>query len=194
MKKEGKNNAKNTEIKIVQKGEAVLRQVAEKVPVGEIKTEKIQSILKNMSSALITQDDGVAIAAPQIGLPLRIFVVSRKVEIMLKGLEEAPEAEQAMIKDAVYINPEISKVSRKKQIMDEGCLSVRPIFGKVERSEKATVTAYDENGKKFTKGASGLLAQIFQHETDHLNGILFVDKATDLVEVRPEGYKPINHK
>lgn len=184
MKK--KTNLNNSEIKIVQKGEAVLRQVAEKVPVGEIKTEKIQGILKDMSSALITQDDGVAIAAPQIGIPLRIFVVSRKVEIMLKGLEEAPEAERAMIKDAVYINPEISKVSRKKQILDEGCLSVRPIFGKVERSEKATITAYDENGKKFTKGASGLLAQIFQHETDHLNGILFVDKATELKEVLPE--------
>jgi peptide deformylase len=181
-----KNNSKKEEIIIVQKGEAVLRQVAEKVPVSEIRSEKIQKILIDMSAALATQDDGVAIAAPQIGIPLRIFVVSRKVEIMLKGLEEAPETEQAMIKDTVYINPEISKVSRKKQIMDEGCLSVRPIFGKVERSEKATVTAYDENGKKFTKGASGLLAQIFQHETDHLNGILFVDKATDLKEVLPE--------
>ncbi len=168
---------------IVQKGEVVLRETALKVPVGEIKTEKIQKILKDMSAALATQDDGVAIAAPQIGLSLRIFVVSRKVEIMLKGLEEAPEAERAAIKDAVYINPEISKVSKKKQIMDEGCLSVRPFFGKVERAEKATVTAYDEHGKKFTRGATGLLAQIFQHETDHLNGVLFIDKATDLKEV-----------
>jgi peptide deformylase len=56
----------------------------------------------------------------------------------------------------------------------------------VERSEKATVTAYDENGKKFTRGGSGLLAQIFQHEIDHLNGILFIDKATDLIEVLPK--------
>lgn len=175
---------------IVQKGEAVLRQIAEKVPVGEIRTEKIQKILLNMSTALSTQDDGVAIAAPQIAIPLRIFVVSKKVEIMLKGLEEAPETEKAKINDAVYINPEISKVSRKKQILDEGCLSVRPFFGKVERAEKATVTAYDENGKKFTKGASGLLAQIFQHETDHLNGVLFIDKATDLKEVLP----PTNHE
>ncbi len=180
------NKSKVKIIDIIQKGEPVLRQIAEKVPVADIKTAKIQKILKDMSIALEFQDDGVAIAAPQIAIPLRIFVVSKKVEIMLKGLEEAPEVEKVKIKDAIYINPEIDKLSKKKQIMDEGCLSVRPIFGKVERSEKATVTAYDENGKKFTRGGSGLLAQIFQHEIDHLNGILFIDKATDLVEVLPE--------
>jgi len=177
---------KNKEIIIVQNGTPVLRQIAENVPVAEIKSAKIQKILADMSNALVTQDDGVAIAAPQIDVPLRIFVVSKKVEIIMKGLEEAPEAERAGIKDSVYINPEINKLSRKKQILDEGCLSVRPLFGKVERSEKATVTAYDENGTKFTRGATGLLAQIFQHETDHLNGILFIDKATELKEVLPE--------
>ncbi|MEI6191007.1 MAG: peptide deformylase [bacterium] len=176
---------KDKTIDIVQKGEPVLRKIAEKVSVADIKTEKIQRILKDMSLALELQDDGVAIAAPQVAIPLRIFVVSKKVEIMLKGLEEAPEVEKEKIKDAIYINPEIKKLSKTKQVLDEGCLSVRPIFGKVERAEKATVTAYDENGKKFTRGGSGLLAQIFQHEIDHLNGILFIDKATDLVEVLP---------
>ena len=171
--------------KIVQNGEPVLRKIAENVEITDITKPKIQKILKDMSEVLATQDDGVAIAAPQIAVPLRIFVVSQKVEIILKGMEEAPEAEKAKIKDIVYINPEINKVSRKKQIMDEGCLSVRPLFGKVERAEKATVTAYDENGKKFTRGGSGLLAQIFQHEIDHLNGILFIDKATDLKEQPP---------
>lgn len=170
---------------IVQKGNAVLRQIAENVPLEDIKTEKIQTILKNMSVALSTQDDGVAIAAPQIAIPLRIFVVSKKVEIILKGLEDAPEAEKNKINDSVYINPVITKLSKKKQKVDEGCLSVRPIFGKVERSEKATVTAYDENGKKFTRGGSGLLAQIFQHEYDHLDGVLFIDKATNLIEMEP---------
>jgi peptide deformylase len=183
MKKEIK--IKNVPV-IVQKEVPVLRRIAEKVPLTDIKSTRIQKILADMSAALATQDDGVAIAAPQIAVPLRIFVVSRKVEIMLKELEEAPAEVKAKIKDAVYINPEISKVSRKKQVLDEGCLSVRPLFGKVERAEKATVTAYDEQGKKFTKGASGLLAQIFQHEIDHLNGVLFIDKATDLREVLPE--------
>ena len=82
----------------------------------------------------------------------------------------------------VFINPKISKISKEKEWMPEGCLSVRPIYGKTWRSKKTTVTAYDENGIKFQRGASGLLSQIFQHETDHLNGILFIDHAVDLIE------------
>ncbi len=170
-------------IKIVQKNNSVLREIAQEIPIKEINSKKIQKILQDMSTALATQEDGVAIAAPQIGLPFRIFVISKNVEIMLKKLEEVSENEKKKIKDSVYINPEISKISKAKQILDEGCLSIRPLFGKVERAEKATVTAYDENGKKFIRGGSGLLAQIFQHEIDHLNGILFIDKATDIVEV-----------
>ena len=174
---------------IVQKGAAVLRQVAENVPVKEITGERIQKILKDMSVALAGQDDGVAIAAPQIGIPLRIFVVSRKAEIITKGLEEAPIEETKDIKDTVYINPQILKLSKKKMLVDEGCLSVRYFYGKVERSEKASVKAYDENGKLFTRGGSGLLAQIFQHETDHLDGVLFIDKAENIEEIPPEKIK-----
>ena len=174
------------EIKIVQKGETVLRKIAQDIPVKEITSPKIQKIIKDMKVALASQDDGVALAAPQIGLPLRIFVVSKKAEIIMKGLEDLPEEEKAKINDSVYINPEIKKLSRKKNPLDEGCLSVRYLYGKVERSEKATVTAYDETGRKFTKGGSGLLAQIFQHETDHLNGILFIDKAQNMVEILPK--------
>ncbi len=70
--------------------------------------------------------------------------------------------------------------------MPEGCLSVRWFYGEVERSTNATIEAYDENAKKFTRGAGGLLAQIFQHETDHLNGILFIDKAKNIVDMPPE--------
>ena len=174
------------QINIVQKGDDVLRKVALKVAIEDIGSSKIQKILSNMKEALSSQDDGVAIAAPQIGIALRIFVVSRKVEIMLKKLEESPKEIQDKINDAVYINPEITKLSKSKKKLEEGCLSVRPLFGKVDRAEKATVSAYDENGKKFTRGGSGLLAQIFQHEIDHLDGILFIDKATDIKAVLPE--------
>lgn len=174
------------EIKIVQKEEAVLRKIAKDIPIKEITSPKIQKIIEDMKIALASQDDGVAIAAPQIGLPLRIFVVSKKAEIIMKGLEDMPAEEKAKINDAVYINPEIKKLSRKKNQLDEGCLSVRYLYGKVARSEKATVTAYDETGRKFTKGGSGLLAQIFQHETDHLNGVLFTDKAHNIVEILPQ--------
>jgi peptide deformylase len=174
------------EIQIVQKGDPVLRDIAKNVPIDEIKSPKIQKILAEMKLALAAQDDGVAIAAPQIGVSLRIFVVSKKVEMLVKGEEHLSKSELENLKDEIYINPEIKKLSRTKTPLDEGCLSVRYLYGKVERSDKATVTAYDDNGKKFNKGASGLLAQIFQHETDHLDGILFIDKAKDVVEVLPK--------
>ncbi len=172
-------------ISIVQKDNPVLRQVARKVPLTGIKTEKIQTIIKQMSQALATQDDGVAIAAPQIGVPLRIFVVSKKVQVYNRGNEEISAEELNKLKDDVYINPEITRLSRQKLHLDEGCLSVRYLYGKVWRSEKASLIAYDENGRKIKKGASGLLAQIFQHETDHLNGILFIDKADNIINQPP---------
>jgi peptide deformylase len=173
--------------KIVQKENKVLRQKAKEILVREITTPKIQKILKEMSHALKTQGDGVAIAAPQIGYALRIFVVSGKIFHKdfntEKSLSNLPE--EAIPQDLVFINPKISKLSREKEWLPEGCLSVRWLYGKTLRSKKGTITAYDEHGKKFTRGASGLLAQIFQHETDHLNGILFIDHAIDVKEELP---------
>jgi peptide deformylase len=175
--------------KIVQRDEPVLREIAKDVPVEEITTPKIQKIISDMIVALDSQDDGVAIAAPQIGVPLRIFVVSRKAELLMKGKENITDKDLEGLKYPVYINPIIKKLSRIKVKVDEGCLSVRYLYGKVKRAEKATVTAYDEKGKKITMGGSGLMAQIFQHETDHLNGILFTDKADDIVEVLPQKHE-----
>jgi peptide deformylase len=192
--------------KILQKNEKVLRHIAKEVPVRDIKTIKIKKILKEMSEALLSQDDGVAMAAPQIGYPLRIFIVSGKIftkdfirnrparaggeERLLNqnNLVEIPEENKTKekINDFIFINPKISKLSREKTWVPEGCLSVRPLYGKTFRSNKATVMAYDENGKKFERGASGLLAQIFQHETDHLNGILFIDHAKDITAEIPK--------
>jgi peptide deformylase len=73
--------------------------------------------------------------------------------------------------------------------MPEGCLSVRWLYGNVLRSTKASIEAYDEFGNKFTRGGSGLLAQIFQHETDHLNGVLFIDTAEDVEDMPPDSSK-----
>ena len=172
--------------KILQRDEKVLRQNAKEITLAEIKGPKIQKVLKEMSSALKAQDDGVAIAAPQIGYALSIFVVSGKIfDEDFTSDEGIPKNKKGIPKDLVFINPKISKLSREKDWVPEGCLSVRWLYGKTHRSKKATVTAYDENGKKFTRGASGLLAQIFQHETDHLKGILFIDHAKDIAEELP---------
>ena len=173
---------------IVQRDNKVLHQKAKELKIKEITTPKIKKILREMSAALKSQNDGVAIAAPQLGYSLAIFLVSGKIfhKDFVKGeevLNKIPHKE--LPKDLVFINPKISKLSHEKEWLPEGCLSVRWLYGKTLRSKKATITAYDENGKKFIRGASGLLAQIFQHETDHLNGILFIDHAKDIKEELP---------
>jgi peptide deformylase len=168
-------------ISIVQEGKEVLRQKAKTVPQKEISSKEIQQVLKDMKKALHATSDGVAIAAPQIGVSLQIFIVAGKVFDIQEGIYE--EDKKPVNQDQVYINPEITKLSRQKEEMEEGCLSVRGVYGKIKRSKKATVIAYDENGKKFSRGGSGLLAQIFQHETDHLEGTLFIDKAYELKTV-----------
>lgn len=167
--------------RIVQKDESILREHSENVSVQDIASPKIQTILKEMKEALASQSDGIAIAAPQIGYLLRIFIVS---ENMFCGPDKIPNTRTP--NHFIYINPVITKISKSKKWLEEGCLSVRYLYGYVERSEKVSITAYDENGKKFEIGASGLLAQIFQHEVDHLNGILFIDKARDLQDMPPE--------
>jgi peptide deformylase len=175
--------------KIVQKNDKVLRKNAKDIPASEIKTPKIKKILKEMSLALKSQSDGVAIAAPQIGYSLSIFIVLGKIfhkDFVKKEKEFEKIPKKEIPKDLVFINPKIVKLSREKEWVPEGCLSTRWLYGKTFRSKKATIMAYDENGKKFQRGASGLLAQIFQHETDHLNGMLFIDHAKDIREELPQ--------
>ena len=162
-----------------QSGNPVLRGFAESVPLEEIKSEKIKRILDLMKNSLAGEEEGVAIAAPQIGIPLRIFLISKKIF----QLEKNPNIDNEEAEDLIFINPELVKLSRGKEIMEEGCLSVIDYFGKVRRATKATVRAYDENGNVFERGGSGLLAQIFQHEMDHLNGILFTDTAKDVQKI-----------
>ncbi len=133
-------------IQIDDNKENPLRMVARLVTKEEFGTPFLKDILKDMEKALSKESDGVAIAAPQIGVSLRIFVVS-------------PNAyeEDAKFKPLVFINPKILKRSKKTAVMQEGCLSVRWIYGKTKRSIDAKVEAYDVDGNKFTYGGGGLL-------------------------------------
>jgi len=182
--------------KIVQKDDPVLHRHAREVPPADIMTPEIQRVIDDMRKALAAEEDGVAIAAPQIGVSLRIFVVSKhaleiEAEIAKRGArgEGAPAIKKSALHDLVFINPEFTRLSKKQKWVPEGCLSVRWLYGKVLRADKATVRAYDEKGKPFTRGGSGLMAQIFQHETDHLSGTLFIEKARDIEEIPPEYLK-----
>lgn len=158
---------------IVQNPNDVLRQEAQKISIAEISSKKIQEIISDMKSVLEKEQFGVAIAAPQVDESLRLFVVAGKVFAARKGEEYDPKKHLAR----VYVNPRITSTSKKQNELQEGCLSVRGKWGKVERAERVTIEAYDEHGEKLTYGASGLVAQIFQHEIDHLNGVLYIDKA-----------------
>ena len=177
---------------IVQEGAPILRKVAKPVPEKLFGSPELSKILEQMKEALDAEPDGVALAAPQIGFPYRIFII-RMDRTLPPPRQKEGEKEKVRLADvAIYINPEITKRSRKKQEADEGCLSVRGIYGVTKRHEKATIRAQHEDGKHFTRGGGGLLAQIFEHEVDHLNGILFIDHATKLVELKPEHLKDEN--
>ena len=190
-------------VEIVQQEAPVLRAQAEPVNQKDFGSARLEKIIADMRASLEKEEDGVAIAAPQIGVPLRIFVIShRAFEIRDEHEKGAPvphtPTEHANNKkvftDMVFINPEITKLSRKKIWMPEGCLSVRWLYGEVSRSDKATVRAYDEQGKLFTRGGSGLIAQIFQHETDHLDGTLFIDHARHLEKITKEDQERMRHE
>lgn len=171
-------------VTIVQKEDPVLRAIAKPVTPDMFDTSALKKILKDMKAALKSQDDGVAIAAPQIGVSLRIFILSGRVFETL--YPEKEDKSKKKYPDMVFINPEITKLSQEHEEMEEGCLSVRYLYGKIVRAKKAKVRAQDEKGEYFEIGGSGLLAQIFQHETDHLDGTLFIDNATDLHDVPPK--------
>src|SRR3989344_849392 len=161
---------------IVQKEDPILRQTAQAVSLIDIGSSAIQKLLTKMSRTLASQADGVALAAPQIGESKRIFIISGR---MLNQKAEPTESKTVnQPADLIFINPKLIKSSRQKVELEEGCLSVRWLYGLTKRSSKATVEAYDANGSKFIRHGTGIMAQIFQHEIDHLDGILFTDHAT----------------
>ena len=164
---------------IVQDGNPVLRAKAAPVKNTEFGTSALTTVIQDMKNALDAQSDGVAIAAPQIGIGKRIFIV--RYDRMAAPLPEGEMERPA--KYGVYVNPTFVRKARKKAEVDEGCLSVRGKYGKTVRAERATVKAQDEHGKLFERGGGGILAQAFQHEIDHLDGILFIDHATNIIEV-----------
>jgi peptide deformylase len=169
----------NTEVyagdKIVSKGHPALSAIARPILKEEIGSPWLNKIIELMKTELASQDDGMAIAAPQVKEAIHMFVVS-------------PAAFHKNTKhfQTVYINPRILKTSKEKEWMLEGCLSVRWLYGDVERAKQIMIESTDENGVRHVRGASGLMSQIFQHEIDHLDGILFDSKADNLRDLPPE--------
>ncbi len=139
------------------KEEKFLRKKTAKFDFKKHGKKEIRELIKNMRG-IMKGVSGIGLSANQIGLDMSFFVAQ-------------PEK-----KFYAIFNPEIIKESPEKTSMEEGCLSVPGLFGIVERPEKIILTGLDSNNKKIKIKAWGLLARVFQHEVDHLNGILFIDK------------------
>ena len=141
-------------LEIKEYGEPVLREKA--LPVKEI-TPEILNLIKDMAETMYTAS-GVGLAALQVGVPKRIILVDGEEDGLI-----------------VLINPMIIK-SEGEVVAEEGCLSVPDIYSQVKRSLKVTIEALDENGDLIEITKENLIARALQHEIDHLNGILFVDR------------------
>jgi len=124
---------------------------------------------------------GVGLAAPQIDVGMQVIVVE-----YAEGSED-PDAPEKPPKLYTVINPEITRTSKERVLGNEACLSLPGYFGEVERHERVTVIGMNRHGQDFKIRAKGWLARIFQHEIDHLEGILYIDRATQVWRVEEQG-------
>lgn len=150
---------------ITKNPDPLLRKKSVKINPKEITTEKFQELLLDMTKTM-KEKDGIGLAAPQIGKNIRLIVINTKDGVIC------------------MVNPKITKKSLRKEWDEEGCLSVPGTFGQVKRCKKITCKYLDKKGKEQTIEGEGLLARVLQHEIDHLDGILFIDKAKDLHDVK----------
>jgi peptide deformylase len=150
-------------LKVARMGHPVLRERARPLDKSDIKSAAIQKLIDDMLDTM-HEYHGVGLAAPQVHEGLRIFVAL---------LDEDPDAKSEA---AVIINPEIAPNGSAIEEGWEGCLSIPDIRGRVPRSRQISVRAYDRRGKRVEIKASGFTARVIQHETDHLDGVLFFDR------------------
>lgn len=137
-------------------GEEVLREKAERISTFD----NALAIFVDAMFETMEESDGIGLAAPQVGVPSRLFVVDTR-----KPGERM-----------VFINPEIIETSQEQGAYEEGCLSIPGMYYDIVRPIRISVQAQDIKGKPFVLHAEGMLARVIQHENDHLNGVLFIDR------------------
>ena len=155
---------------ILQIGNPILRQIAQEVNKKDINSIEIQNLIDTLIN-LTDEANGVGIAAPQIGRSLRIVIIASHPNIRYP---EAPQMEPIAM-----INPQIISFSEETVLGIEGCLSVKETRGNVNRYQWVEVEYFDRHGQYHKQQYDGFVARIIQHELDHLNGILFVDRVED---------------
>ncbi|MBE9028542.1 peptide deformylase [filamentous cyanobacterium LEGE 11480] len=172
-----KKKLKHPPLEVHELGDKVLRQPAKRVTkIDDELRETVRKMLQTMYS-----QDGIGLAAPQVGIHKQLVVIDCELE--------DPEA-----KPYVLINPEIKKFGSELAKDQEGCLSVPGVFADVVRPDAIEVTYKDESGRLQKLKADGILARVIQHEIDHLNGVMFVDRVDNRLaldqELAKQGFSP----
>ncbi|RLC37563.1 peptide deformylase [candidate division Kazan bacterium] len=139
-----------------------LKKLRQKSEVVKVVDKNIKRLVSDMFD-IMHADNGIGLSAPQIGVSKRVIIGEY-------------ESTKTPVPRMVLINPEITWTSKKETVDEEGCLSFPNLYGMVKRPERIRYTAMNENGKKIEGKATGLQARVIQHEIDHLDGILFIDR------------------
>lgn len=160
----------------MQIGDPVLRARAKEVDPATISSPEVQALITRMIAAM-REAPGVGLAAPQIGVPLRIIVLEDRADLTGKQTaRELTERERVPFAVRVFINPVLRHIGEDKRTFFEGCLSVKGYAGMVERSAEVEVSGLDEHGVVQTWRVRGWPARILQHEVDHIDGTVYVDR------------------
>jgi peptide deformylase len=163
-------------LEIVQAGNPILRQRARPLSASDIRSREIQKLIDSMRTCM-HEAPGVGLAAPQLGLALQLAVIEDREEYH-KDVSEAllKERERSPVPFHIIVNPTIEEIGDEKAEFFEGCLSLSGFSALVPRARAVRVTCLDERGEHKVIEASGWYARILQHEVDHLNGTLYIDR------------------
>ena len=156
--------------KVSRMGHPVLRQRATEIPPAQMQSPSMQRLIDDMIETMIDYE-GIGLAAPQVFEPLRLIVL---------GNPDADPQDEAAIPLTVLFNPQFTAQSSECLDAWEGCLSIPQLRGVVPRSAAVEVRGYDREGSAVALEAEGLFARVLQHEIDHLDGVLFLDRMADL--------------
>jgi peptide deformylase len=163
-------------LKVARMGHPVLRAKARPLEAAEIRSGEVQQLIDDMFETM-AEYQGVGLAAPQIHESVRLFVAGIPARAAADDEEDEDEEDDRDEMPLIaLINPEITPVGREVSEDWEGCLSIPDIRGRVPRARQIVAKGYDRTGKRVEIKASGFSARVIQHETDHLNGVLFFDR------------------
>jgi len=161
-------------LKVSRMGHPILRKKVRPVPPAEITAAPMQRLIDDMTQTML-EYNGVGLAAPQVHEELRLFVAQ-----VIRDQDDEEDDETRKPEILALINPEIKPVSRHVEEDWEGCLSIPDLRGLVPRYRDISVKGYDRTGRQIELQASGFMARVIQHEADHLDGVLFLDRMKSL--------------